>query len=136
MSPLSRSKGVALHVRAAGLPERAHVGERQRFLAEHQNLLVDLQPRHLVFLEEHVARLVLFRGVEDAVDVLRHESGIFYHARDRSQTLLTDPKSTQEVSLLGIYREQRLIITSASVTGSHRIDHLESVTGADETAPC
>jgi len=51
----------------------------------------------------------------------------FYHVGDRSQTLLTDLKSTQEVSLLGIYREQRLIITSVDVTGNHRIDHLEFV---------
>jgi len=30
----------------------------------------------------------------------------------------------------------RLTITSAAVTGNHRIDHLEPVTGPDETALC
>jgi hypothetical protein len=37
---------------------------------------------------------------------------------------------------IGRKREQRSIITSAAVTSNHRIDHLESVRGADERAPC
>src|SRR5256886_15392946 len=63
---------VTLRVRAAGLPEGGQLRERERFLAEHNDLFIDLKPRHLVLLKEDVARLLLLRGVENAVDVLRH----------------------------------------------------------------
>ena len=126
---------VALRVRAAGLPEGGDVRERQGFFPEHNDLFIDLKPRYLVLLKEDVARLLLLRGVENAVDVLRHGSQLLPRGIGR-KPFLTDLKSTQEVSLLGIYREQWLIITSAAVTSNHRIDHLESVTGPDERAPC
>ena len=76
---------VALRVRAAGLPECGHVRERHGFLAEHDDLFIDLKPRYLVLLKEDVARLLLLRGVENAVDVLRHDSRNFYHARIRGK---------------------------------------------------
>src|SRR5207249_2675377 len=63
---------VTLRVRAAGLPEGGQLRERERFLAEHNDLFIDLKPWHLVLLKEDVARLLLLRGVENAVDVLRH----------------------------------------------------------------
>ena len=63
---------IALRVGATGFPECSHVLERQGFLAEHNDLFIDLKPRHLVLLKENIARLLLFRGVENAVDVLRH----------------------------------------------------------------
>ena len=89
---------VALRVRAAGLPECGHVRERQGFLAEHDDLFIDLKPRYLVLLKEDVARLLLLRGVENAVDVLRHGSlRNFYHGTDTWQTLLTDLEATQAV---------------------------------------
>src|SRR5438094_3181416 len=61
---------VALRVRAAGLPECGHVRKRQGFLAEHDDLFIDLKSRDLVLLKEDIAGLLLFRGVENAVDVL------------------------------------------------------------------
>src|SRR6266446_203076 len=39
---------VALRVRAAGLPEGGNVRDRQRLVAEHTDLFIDLKPRHLV----------------------------------------------------------------------------------------
>src|SRR6478736_7610295 len=63
---------VGLRVRAAGSPEGSDVRERQRFFPEHNDLFIDLQPRYLVLLKEDVARLLLLRGVKNAVDVLRH----------------------------------------------------------------
>ena len=93
---------VALRVPAAGLPEGGDVRERQGFFPEHNDLFVDLKPRYLVLLKEDVARFLLLRGVENAVDVLRHGSQLLPR-RDRSQTFLTDLKSMQEVSLFGIY---------------------------------
>src|SRR5438093_8959200 len=65
---------VAWRVRAAGLPEGGQLRERERFLAEHNDLFIDLKPRYLVLLKKDVARLLLLRGVENAVDVLRHGS--------------------------------------------------------------
>src|SRR5437867_11043478 len=89
---------VALRVRAARLPERRHLRERHGFLAEHDDLFIDLKPRYLVLLKEDVARLPLLRGVENAVDVLRHGSlRNFYHAPDTWQTLLTDLEAAQAV---------------------------------------
>src|SRR4030095_10640247 len=76
---------VALCVRAAGLPECGDVREREAFVAEHDDLFVDFKPRHLVLLKKDIARLLLLRGVENAVDVLRHGSRNFYHARIRSK---------------------------------------------------
>ncbi len=61
------------------MPECGHVRERQGFLAEDDDLFIDLKPRYLVLLKEDVARLLLLRGVENAVDVLRHGSRNFYH---------------------------------------------------------
>ena len=63
---------IALRVRAAGLPEGGDVRERQGFVPEHDDLFIDLKPRYLVLLKEDVARLLLLRGVENAVDVLLH----------------------------------------------------------------
>ena len=91
---------VALRVRAARLPERGHVRERHGFLAEDDDLFIDLQPRYLVLLKEDVARLLLLRGVENAVDVLRHGSRNFYHGAETWQALLTDLEAVQEVLLL------------------------------------
>src|SRR2546430_4110356 len=89
---------VALGVRAAGLPERGQLCERQAFLAEHDDLFIDLKPRYLVLLKEDVARLPLLRGVENAVDVLGHGSlRNFYHGADTWQTLLTDLEAAQAV---------------------------------------
>ena len=70
---------VALRIRAAGLPEGGDLRERHRFLAEHADLFIDLKPRYLALLEEYVARLLLLRGVENAVDVLLHGYCNFYH---------------------------------------------------------
>src|SRR5437762_415324 len=89
---------VALRVRAASLPERRHLRERHGFLAEHDDLFIDLKPRYLVLLKEDVARLPLLRGVENAVDVLGHGSlRNFYHGADTWQTLLTDLEAAQAV---------------------------------------
>src|SRR5438552_13409473 len=63
---------VALRVRATRLPECGHVRERHGFLAEHDDLFIDLQPRYLFLLKEDVARLPLLRGVENAVNILLH----------------------------------------------------------------
>src|SRR5256886_8137334 len=76
---------VALRVRAARLPECGHVRERHGFLAKDDDLFIDLKPRYLVLLKEDVARLLLLRGVENAVDVLRHDSRNFYHPRIRGK---------------------------------------------------
>ena len=92
---------IALSVRAASLPEGGDVRERQGFVPEHDDLFINLKPRYLVLLKEDVARLLLLRGVENAVDVLLHGSQLLLRA-DRSQTLLTDLESAQEVSLLSI----------------------------------
>jgi len=70
---------------APGLPEGGHVRERHRFVAEHDDLFIYFQPRYLVLLKEDVARLLLLRGVENAVDVLRHGSRNFYHPRIRGK---------------------------------------------------
>src|SRR5438309_4848746 len=83
---------VALRVRAARLPECGHVRERHGFLAEDDDLFIDLKPRYLVLLKEDVARLLLLRGVENAVDVLRHGSRNFLPPADTWQTLLTEWK--------------------------------------------
>ena len=80
---------VALRVRAAGLPERGYLRQRQRFVAKHRDMFIDLKPRYLVLLKEDVTRLLLLRSVENTVDVLLHDSGNFYHGRSRWQTLLT-----------------------------------------------
>jgi hypothetical protein len=91
---------VALRIRAAGLPEGGQLRERERFLAEHNDLFIDLKPWHLVLLKKDVARLLLLRGVENAVDVLRHGSlRNFYHGTDTWQPLLTDLEAAQEVLL-------------------------------------
>ena len=58
--------------------------ERQGFVAEHNDLFIDLKPRHLVLLKEDVARLLLLRGVKNAVDVLRHGSQLLLRT-DRPQ---------------------------------------------------
>src|SRR4029077_4752667 len=79
---------VALHVRATGLPERGHLRERDRLLAEHNDLFIDLKPRYLVLLKEDVTCLLLLCCVENAVDVLRHGLPIFYHARRRGKRCL------------------------------------------------
>src|SRR4030095_15133049 len=71
---------IALRVRAAGLPECSQLRERHGFLAEQNDLFVNLKPRHFVLLKEDIARLLLLRGVENAVDILRHGSRNFYHA--------------------------------------------------------
>ena len=65
---------VTIRIRTAGLPEGGHVYERHRFFTEHNDLFIDLKPRYLVLLKEDVTRLLLFRSVENAVDVLRHGS--------------------------------------------------------------
>src|SRR5213596_2084647 len=75
---------VALRVRATRLPECGHVRERHGFLAEDDDLFIDLKPRYLVLLKEDVARLLLLRGIENAVDgLLQHGSHNCYHARIR-----------------------------------------------------
>src|SRR5262249_43137003 len=76
---------VALRVRAACLPERGHLRERQGFVAKHDNLFIDLKPRYLVLLKEDVTRLPLLRGVENTVDVFRHGSQLLLRT-DSSQT--------------------------------------------------
>ena len=45
------------------------------------DLFIDFKPRYLVLLKENIARLLLLRGVENAVDVLRHGCRNFYCAR-------------------------------------------------------
>src|SRR5207253_3899326 len=90
----------ALRVRAAGLPECGHVRKRRGFLAEDDDLFIDLKPRYLVLLKEDVARLLLLRGVENAVEFLLHGSRNFYHASDTWQMLLTDLEAAHEVLLL------------------------------------
>ena len=75
---------VAVRVPTAGLPEGGYVRERQGFCPEHNDLFIDLKPRDLVLLKEDVARLLLLRGVENAVDVLRHGSQLLLSV-DRSQ---------------------------------------------------
>src|SRR5262245_26176135 len=72
---------VALRVRAAGMPKSGQLGKRQRFFTEHTDLFIDLKPRYLVLLQKDVTRLLLLRGVENAVDVLRHGSQPLYYAR-------------------------------------------------------
>src|SRR5436190_1963127 len=90
---------VALRVRAAGLPECGHVRERHGFLTEHDDLFVDLKPRYLVLLKEDVARLLLLRGVENAVDVLLHGSRTFYYPRTPGKpTLQLIDKEIEEVN--------------------------------------
>ena len=91
---------VALRVRAARLPECGHVRERHGFFAEHDDLFIDLKPRYLVLLKEDVARLLLLRGVENAVEFLLHGSRNFYHGAETWQALLTDLEAAQEVFLL------------------------------------
>src|SRR4029453_1447720 len=76
---------VTIRVRAASLPEGGYLRERQRFFVEHNDLFIDLKPRHLVLLEEDVTRLLLFRSVKNAVDVLLHGSQLLLRT-DRSQT--------------------------------------------------
>jgi hypothetical protein len=76
---------VALRVRAAGLPQGGDVRERQGFFVEHNDLFIDLKTRYLVLLEEDVARLLLLRGVENAVDVLLHASQLLLCARIRGK---------------------------------------------------
>jgi len=76
---------VGLRVRTAGLPEGCHLRERHGFFAEHNDLFIDLKPRYLVLLKEDVTRLLLFRGVENAIDILLHASRNFYHARIRGK---------------------------------------------------
>src|SRR6476469_2420890 len=70
---------VALRVPAAGLPKGGDVRERQGFFPEHNDLFIDLKPWYLGLLEEDVARLLLLRGVKNAVDVLRHGSQLLLH---------------------------------------------------------
>jgi hypothetical protein len=65
---------VAIRVRTARLPEGRYVYERQRFFTEHNDLFIDLEPGYLVLLKKDVTRLLLFRSVENAVDLLRHGS--------------------------------------------------------------
>src|SRR5262249_7625817 len=65
---------VPLRIPAAGLPQGGQLLERQGFLTEHDDLLIDLKPGYLVLLKEDVTRLLPFRGVENAVDILRHRS--------------------------------------------------------------
>ena len=72
---------VALLVRAAGLPECGDVRKRQGFFVEHNDLFINLEPRYLVLLEKDVARLLLFRGVENAVDFLLHVSQLLLRVR-------------------------------------------------------
>src|SRR5882757_8804975 len=72
---------IALSVRAAGLPEGGYVRERQRFVPEDNDLFINLKSRYLVLLKEDVTRLLLFRRVENAVDVLLHGWRNFYYAR-------------------------------------------------------
>ncbi len=76
---------IALRVRAGGLPEGGDVRERQGFFLEHNDLFIDLKPRYLVLLKEDVARLLLLRRVENAINVLLHGSQLLLRA-DRSQT--------------------------------------------------
>jgi hypothetical protein len=98
--------GVAIHVTtvlrvpAAGLPEGSNICERQRFVAEHTNLFINLKPRYLVLLKENVARLPLLRCVKNAIDVLGHDFRNFYHAPDTWQALLDDLEPAEEVLLL------------------------------------
>ena len=87
---------VALRVRAARLPECGHVRERHGFLAMDDDLFIDLKPRYLVLLKEDVARLLLLRGVENAVEFLLHGSRNFYHGSDTWQMSLTDLEAAQE----------------------------------------
>src|SRR5262249_56503466 len=65
---------VAIGIRTARLPEGRYVYERQRFFTEHNDLFIDLKPWYLVLLKKNVTRLLLFRSVENAVDLLRHVS--------------------------------------------------------------
>src|SRR5215469_13188246 len=66
---------VALRVRATCLPEGSNICERHGFVAEHNDLFIDLKPWYLALLKENVTRLPLLRDVENAVDVLLHGSG-------------------------------------------------------------
>ena len=65
---------VAIRIRTARLPKGCYVYERQRFLTKHNDLFIDLKPWYLVLLKKDVTRLLLFRSVENAVDLLRHGS--------------------------------------------------------------
>jgi hypothetical protein len=65
---------VVLRIGAARLPECGHVRARHGFLAMDDDLFIDFKARYLGLLKENIARLVLLRGVENAVDVLRHGS--------------------------------------------------------------
>src|SRR5215472_18978593 len=71
-SPVAIHITVAVRVRTARLPEGRYVYERQRFFTEHNDLFIDLKPGYLVLLKKDVTRLLLFRSVENAVDLLRH----------------------------------------------------------------
>src|SRR6266550_4391629 len=109
---------VALRVRAAALPEGGHVRERQGFSAEDNDLFIDLKPRYLALLKEDVARLLLLRGVENAVDVLRNGSRNFYHPLNTWQTLLTDAEAAQELLRpfhMRYGRRGALLVLSAAV---------------------
>jgi hypothetical protein len=75
------------------------VRERQGFVPEHDDLFINLKPRYLVLLKEDVARLLLLRGVENAVDGLLHGSQLLLRAI-RWQTLLTHLESVPAVSVL------------------------------------
>jgi len=70
------------------------VPERHGFLAEYDDLFIDLKPRYLVLLKEDVARLLLFRGVKNAIDALLHGSQLLPPA-DIWQTLLADVEAAQ-----------------------------------------
>ena len=89
---------VALRVRAAGLPEFGDVRERQAFVAEYDDLFIDLKPRYLVLLKEDIACLLLFRGGKNAIDALLHGSQLLPPA-DTWQTLLTDNLEAAQIWL-------------------------------------
>src|ERR1044071_8521672 len=63
---------VAIRIRTARLPQGRYVYERQRFFTNHNDLFIDLKPWYLVLLKKDVTGLLLFRSVENAVDLLRH----------------------------------------------------------------
>src|SRR5262249_52421099 len=86
----------ASRVRTARLPERGHLRERQRFFAKHNDLFIDLQPRCFVLLKEDVTRLLLFRRVENAVNVWRHGSQLLLGAI-KWQTLRSHLESARDV---------------------------------------
>ena len=55
-------------IRAACVPERAHLGERDALFPGQHQLLIDLQPGDLPFLKENVTRSVLISGGEDVIN--------------------------------------------------------------------